>query len=259
MAEQRFLSWNVNGIRAIAAKADWHEWFEANPSCLIGLQETKAEPSQVPESVSQADGWNSYFSASKERKGYSGVAVLARNEPLAVMEELPQSPYNTEGRLLHLEYPAFHFLNVYFPNGGDENKRVPFKMGYYAAFLEYAQRLRQQKPIVVCGDFNTAHKAIDLARPKQNEKVTGFLPEERAWMDAFVEAGYVDTFRHVYGDKPDMYTWWSYKAAARPKNVGWRIDYFFVSAELVPAIRDAWIESAVYGSDHCPVGLALEL
>lgn len=259
MAQHRFLSWNVNGIRAISGKSEWESWFDGNPSTLIGLQETKAEPLQVPEHIRNAQDWHTYWSASKERKGYSGVAVFARTEPLKVFEELPLGPYNTEGRLLHLEYPEYHFLNVYFPNGGEENKRVPFKMGYYEAFLAYCQRLRQQKPLVICGDFNTAHKAIDLARPKENQKTTGFLPEERAWMDSFVEAGYVDTYRHVHGDTPDMYTWWSYKAAARPKNVGWRIDYFFVSAELVPAIRDAWIESHVYGSDHCPVGLLLEL
>jgi exodeoxyribonuclease-3 len=135
---------------------------------------------------------------------------------------------------------------------------VPYKRGFYDAVLDYAESLRAEKPIVVCGDFNPAHKAIDLARPKANEKNTGFLPEERAWMDRFVAAGYVDTFRHVHGDAPGQYTWWSYKTRARETNVGWRLDYFFVSAELVPAVRDAWIEASVGGSDHCPVGLALE-
>ncbi len=175
-----------------------------------------------------------------------------------------------EGRLLHLEFQDFHFFNGYFPNGGaeelDENgkptgrfKRVPYKMGFFEAFLNYAEACRKGKPIVVCGDFNIAHKPVDLARPRQNVKNTGFLPEERAFLDRFTALGYVDTFRKVHGDKPDQYSWWSYKARAREKNIGWRIDYFFVSEELAPAVSDAWIESDVRGSDHCPVGLALNL
>ena len=167
-------------------------------------------------------------------------------------------------------HPDHQLYQRYFPNGGaeelDENgkptgafKRVPYKMGYFEAFLAYAEECRKTKPIVVCGDFNIAHRPIDLARPRQNEKNTGFLPEERAFMDRFVAMGYVDTFRHVHGDAPDNYSWWSYKSRAREKNVGWRIDYFFVSQELAPAIRDAWIEQDVYGSDHCPVGLSLEV
>lgn len=160
---------------------------------------------------------------------------------------------------MHIEYPAFHFFNVYFPNGTKDDGRLAYKMGYYDAFLAHAEELRRTKPIVVCGDFNTAHRPIDLARPKANEENSGFLPIERAWVDRFIAAGYVDTFRHIHGDEPHQYSWWSYKQRARVNNVGWRIDYFFVSEELAPAIRDAWIENNVYGSDHCPVGLELAI
>lgn len=265
----RLASWNVNGFRAVSAKDDWC-WFANTEAQIVGLQETKAAPEQIAPELREPAGWHSAWSASVVKKGYSGVAVFSKLKPIAVTEELPDPAFQGEGRLLHVEYPWFHFFNVYFPNGGSEEvdeqgkatgryKRVPYKMGFFDAFLKRAQELRAHKPIVVCGDFNIAHTPIDLARPKQNEKVTGFLPEERAWLDAFTAAGYVDTFRHVHGPVPDKYSWWSYKAGARPKNVGWRLDYFFVSAELAPAIRDAWIESEVYGSDHCPVGLELEL
>ena len=254
----RMLSWNVNGIRAISAKPEWR-WFGNSTADIVALQETKAAPQQLVPEMQNPAGWHSAWSASVVKKGYSGVAVFSRQQALAVREELPQSAFQGEGRLLHLEYPHFHFLNVYFPNGGDENKRVPYKMAFYDAFLDFAQDLRASKPLVVCGDFNTAHTALDLARPKQNEGVTGFLPEERAWLDAFCAAGYVDSFRHVHGELAGAYSWWSYRMGARRSNVGWRIDYFFVSAELVPAIRNAWIESDVYGSDHCPVGLELEI
>ena len=254
----RMLSWNVNGLRAIAAKPEWI-WFKNTSADVVALQETKAAPEQLTPELRSPAGWHAGWSASVVKKGYSGVAALSRIEPLSIHEELPDPAFQGEGRLLHLEYPAFHFFAVYFPNGGEANKRVPYKLAFYDAFLRHAQALRRTKPIVVCGDFNTAHTEIDLARPKQNETVTGFLPEERAWMDAFVAAGYVDTFRHVHGDVTGAYTWWSYRMGARRTNVGWRIDYFFTSQELLPAIRNAWIEKDVYGSDHCPVGLELEL
>lgn len=209
------------------------------------------------------EGWNAEWLAAQVKKGYSGVAVFSRQkaalEPLAVHRELPDPRYQGEGRLLHIEYPAFHFFNVYFPNGTKDDGRLAYKMGYYDAFLAHAEELRRTKPIVVCGDFNTAHRPIDLARPKANEENSGFLPIERAWVDRFIAAGYVDTFRHIHGDEPHQYSWWSYKQRARVNNVGWRIDYFFVSEELAPAIRDAWIENNVYGSDHCPVGLELAI
>ena len=254
----RMVSWNVNGLRAVSAKPEW-SWFTNTTADIVALQETKAAPEQLTPELRAPAGWHAAWSVSVVKKGYSGVAVFSRLAPLRIHEELPDPDFRGEGRLLHVEYPAFHFFAVYFPNGGEENKRVPYKLAFYDAFLRHAQALRRTKPIVVCGDFNTAHTERDLARPKQNETVTGFLPEERAWMDAFVAAGYVDTFRHVHGDVAGAYTWWSYRMGARRTNVGWRIDYFFTSRELLPAIRNAWIETDVQGSDHCPVGLELEL
>ena len=254
----RMASWNVNGLRAISAKPEW-SWFRNTTADIVALQETKAAPEQLAPELRAPEGWHAGWSASVVKKGYSGVAVFSRIEPLHIREELPEPDFQGEGRFLHLEYPDFHLCAVYFPNGGEENKRVPYKLGFYDAFLRHAQNLRRTKPVVACGDFNTAHKEIDLARPRQNEGVTGFLPEERAWLDAFSAAGYVDSFRHVHGDVAGAYTWWSYRMGARRTNVGWRIDYFFTSRELLPAIRNAWIEKDVYGSDHCPVGLELEL
>lgn len=262
MALMRFVSWNVNGFRALCKKPEW-DWFRTTRADVVGLQETKADPSQVENDYLSPAGWNAWWAASTVKKGYSGVAVFSRVEPIRVEYELPDPDYQGEGRALHLEYPNFHYFNVYFPNGGEEVepgvfKRLSYKMGFFNAFLDYAQTLREDKPIVVCGDFNIAHRPIDLARPRENERNTGFLPEERAWLDNFVAAGYVDSFRQVHGDEAGAYSWWSYRMRARGKNVGWRIDYFFVSDELKYNIRDAWIESDVYGSDHCPVGLALE-
>lgn len=254
----KLVSWNVNGFRAVSAKPDW-SWFAATSADVVALQETKAEPAQIAEAHRTPAGWEAYWLASSVKRGYSGVAVFSKCPALKVESELPHTRFQGEGRCLHIEYPAFHFFNVYFPNGTRDDERLAYKMGYYDAFLEYAETLRREKPIVVCGDFNTAHRPIDLARPKANEQNSGFLPEERAWMDRFMAAGYVDTYRHVHGDVPAMYSWWSYKQRARENNVGWRIDYFFVSQELAPAIRDAWIEGDVYGSDHCPVGLELDV
>ena len=265
----KLVSWNVNGLRAVSAKPEWR-WFTESDAHVIGLQETKAQPEQLAPAVAHPEGWEAHWASSVVKKGYSGVAVFSKLKPLSVHAELPDAAWQGEGRLLHLEFPQFHFFNGYFPNGGaeelDENgkptgrfKRVPYKMGFFEAFLAHAESLRKSKPIVVCGDFNIAHKAVDLARPRQNERNTGFLPEERAFLDRFVQHGYVDSFRHVHGDVAGQYSWWSYKTRAREKNIGWRIDYFFVSEELLPSVRDAWIENHVHGSDHCPVGLELEL
>ncbi len=254
----RLYSWNVNGFRAMCAKEDW-SWFAKSKADVIGLQETKAELKQVPEEHREPFGYHSTWLSSVKKKGYSGVATFSRSAPLAVTLELPNPQFQGEGRLIHLELPNFHFFNIYFPNGQQNEERLAYKLGYYDAFLQYAEELRKSKPIVVCGDFNTAHTSIDLARPKENEGTSGFLPIERAWLDRFVAHGYQDTFRHVHGEKKDQYSWWSYRLKAREKNVGWRIDYFFVSSELTPYIADAWIEQDVHGSDHCPVGLELRL
>jgi exodeoxyribonuclease-3 len=264
----RLVSWNVNGLRAVAGRKDW-EWFARTDADVVALQETKARPEQLEPGLANPQGWHAWWSSSEAKKGYSGVAVFSRLQPVAAKAELPDARYVGEGRLLHLEFETFHFFNGYFPNGGAEVLdakgkptgdfvRLDYKMGFLDAFLKHAQACRAQKPVVVCGDFNIAHRPIDLARPEQNETSTGFLPVERAFLDRFTAEGYVDTFRHVHGDEPGQYSWWSYRGGARSRNVGWRLDYFFVSEELVPAVEDAWIENNVRGSDHCPVGLALK-
>ena len=262
MPNIRLVSWNVNGFRAVSAKPDW-QWFSTVTADVVALQETKANPEQIAKEQREPDGWDAHWLSSQVKKGYSGVVIFSRKrpevKPLHVEKELPDPAWQGEGRLLHIEYPSFHFFNVYFPNGTKDDDRLNYKMGYYDAFLAYSEELRRNKPIVVCGDFNTAHRAIDLAHPKANEDHSGFLPIEREWMDKFIAAGYVDTFRAVHGDIPGQYSWWSYKQRARAKNVGWRIDYFFVSSELAANVRDAWIETDVFGSDHCPVGLELAL
>ncbi|MBG0777999.1 MAG: exodeoxyribonuclease III [Desulfovibrionaceae bacterium] len=252
-------SWNVNGFRAVAKKGFW-DWFNETRADVVSLQETKAHPDQIAEPEKYPDGYASHWNACKTKKGYSGTCVFFRDPqaaPLTISEGLPDAAYQGEGRCIHLEYEKFHFFNIYFPNGQKDDERLAYKLGYYDAFLAYAEQLRKSKPIVVCGDFNTAHKEIDLARPKENRETSGFLPIECAWLDTFTNHGYLDTFR-LFEPGPDHYTWWTYRFGARERNVGWRIDYFFVSKELRPNVKRAWIESDVMGSDHCPLGLELE-
>lgn len=250
-------SWNVNGFRAAVNKNFW-DWFKAADADVVALQETKAHPDQLDAADREPEGYHSFWNASTVKKGYSGVACFSKTSPLSQSTGLPDERFKGEGRSILLEYPDFYFFNIYFPNGQKDDDRLNFKMGYYDAFLDYAEELRKTKPIVVCGDFNTAHKPIDLARPKENEKTSGFLPIERAWLDTFIERGYVDTLR-MFTDAGQLYSWWSFRANARAKNVGWRIDYFFVSEELRDKVARAWIEPEVMGSDHCPVGLELKL
>ena len=253
----RLYSWNVNGFRAVLGKG-FREWLERTAPDVLGLQEVKAEEGQVGDDR-HFDGYRCFWNAARSKKGYSGTACYTRREPLAAHFGLPDARFQGEGRVIRLEFEHFHYFNVYFPNGQMSQERLDFKMGFYEAFLAHAQDLRRDKPIVVCGDFNTAHREIDLKNPKANENTSGFLPIERAWMDRFVDHGYVDTFRHCRGDVTDAYSWWTYRFGARSRNVGWRIDYFFVSEELRGAVRDAWNDADVQGSDHCPVGLRLEL
>ncbi len=255
----KLLSWNVNGLRSTSGKPGFWEWFNSSRGDLIAFQETKAAPEQLGDELLNPGHYLSYWSASEVKKGYSGVVTYSLAAPVKHVEELPEEAFQGEGRLIHLEMPSFHFFNVYFPNGKKDQKRLDYKMAYYEAFLNQAQKLRKDKPIVVCGDFNTAHREIDLARPKDNEDISGFLPIERAWMDKFLAAGYLDTYRLIHGPDEVGYTWWSQRTGARATNVGWRIDYFFVSAELKDAVKRAWIEPEVTGSDHCPIGLELAL
>jgi len=251
----RIISWNVNGVRAIQKKG-FIDWLHEESPDILCLQETKGHPDQLDAKLLAPDGYKTYWSAA-EKKGYSGTAIFTKKEPKAVREGLGVREFDTEGRTLAADYGDFILFNIYFPNGGHGNKRVPFKMAFYDAFLKKAKALiNKGRKVIVCGDVNTAHTEIDLARPKQNEKNTGFLPEERAWVTKFIENGFVDTFRHFHKDG-GHYTWWDYKTRARERNIGWRIDYFFTSQNLLPNLKNAFILDEVLGSDHCPVGIEL--
>jgi len=250
-------SWNVNGIRAIQKKG-FLDWLYAAQPDILCVQETKAEPDQLDAELRQPDGYTSYWTHSTGRKGYSGVAIYSKIAPLSVRAGFGVPEYDAEGRTLVADYGDFVLLGAYFPNGGQENQRVPFKMAYKAAFLEYIERLRAAgRSVIFCGDVNTAHREIDLARPKQNQTTTGFLPEERAWLDAVAAAGYLDTFRLLHPNATGAYSWWPFWRSARERNVGWRIDYFFVTPDLRERIIAAQIHPDVLGSDHCPVSLTL--
>ncbi len=251
----RLLSWNVNGYRAVLKK-DFAGFLAGYGADLLGLQEVKACPDQLTEADRAPAGYKSAWNCA-ERKGYSGVAVFYKKEPLAVTNGFGIKKFDCEGRVITLEYPGFYFLNVYFPNGGQGPERIKYKLEFYDAFLEHIEGLRKKgKAVIFCGDVNTAHKEIDLARPKENEKNTGFLPEERAWLDKITGLGWTDTFRKFHPE-PAQYTWWDYKTRARERNVGWRIDYFFINSEKAGLVKDAFILPDVQGSDHCPLGIQL--
>ncbi len=251
----RLISWNVNGIRAVQKKG-FISWVMREDPDVLCLQETKAEKSQLDDELVNIPGYASLW-CSAEKKGYSGVAVYTKQAPVSVAYGLGVPEFDSEGRTLVVDLGAFVLFNIYFPNGGAGNKRVPFKLAFYDAFLKKAEKLRKAgRHLVICGDVNTAHAEIDLSRPKENQKNTGFLPEERAWVTKFLSAGYVDTFRHFYKDG-GHYSWWDYKTAARERNIGWRIDYFFVDQGFLPQVKDAFILKDVLGSDHCPVGLLI--
>jgi exodeoxyribonuclease III len=253
MDKIRILSWNVNGIRAVHKKG-FLEWFKSDNPDILCIQETKATRKQVPPDLRNVEGYHVYFNQA-ERKGYSGTALYTRIKPEKVDYGLKIDKFDLEGRTIIADYGDFILFNVYFPNGKMSPERLQYKMDFYDAFLEYADKLKEDgRNIVVCGDVNTAHQAIDLARPKENEKISGFLPEERAWIDKFLSHGYVDTFRE-FNKEENQYTWWSYRTRARERNVGWRLDYFFVNQEFTKQVESSYILSEVMGSDHCPVGI----
>ena len=242
-------------MRAVAKKG-FLEWLDSELPDILCLQETKARPSQLPPNIRRIDGYYSYFSAA-ERKGYSGVALYSKVQPKEVRYGFGINRFDHEGRILIAFFDDFVLFNIYFPNGNSSDERLQYKMDFYEAFLEYTQELRKEGySVIVCGDLNTAHKAIDIARPKQNEKRSGFLPVEREWIDKFLSHGFVDTFR-LFNENEGNYTWWDLKTRARDRNVGWRLDYFFVSADLKQSVKEAFILSEVTGSDHCPIGLGL--
>lgn len=253
------VSWNVNGLRSLEKNGYWEAFLHATKPDIFCLQETKAAPEQVPDTMRDGTGFSSFFSSSRIKKGYSGVALYSKVEPLKVIYGMDIKEFDQEGRLIGAEYEDFWLLNAYFPNGGQGPERLDYKMRFYDAFLAYAEKLRKEKPVLFCGDVNTAHEAIDLARPKENEGNTGFLPEERAWIDEVVTAGYVDSFRHFHPHVTNAYTYWDMKTRSRDRNVGWRIDYFFVANEYIKHVRKAEIHTDIYGSDHCPLSITLSL
>ncbi len=254
---KKLISWNVNGLRAIARKGFLDIISELDPDILC-LQEIKAEKDQLPKTIQNIDGYHSFFNPSRSKKGYSGTAIYTKEEPLSLVNGLGEEIFDQEGRIQLAEYKDFYLYNIYYPNGQRDLGRLQYKLDFYDYFLKHAtEMMAEGKSIIVCGDVNTAHFAIDLARPKENEKNTGFLPEERAWLDRFVESGLIDTFR-VFNHEAEHYTWWDYKTKARERNVGWRIDYFYISPDLRSRLIDAEILSEYYGSDHCPISILLK-
>lgn len=254
----KLTSWNVNGIRAVSKKDGFKEWFSNNDADIINLQETRAHKEQFPKNLVDVDGFHSYFTAA-EKKGYSSVATYSKIEPTEVYHGLGYPEIDSEGRIVRLDFEEFSLFNIYFPNSGSKAKRLDFKIEFCNNLLNNLIELKDEgRNIVVTGDFNIAHKEIDLARPDANHESAGFLPEERQWFSELLDAGFVDTFR-IFNQDGENYTWWSYRTRARERNVGWRLDYFVVNKEFEKKVISAGIESDVMGSDHCPVTLELDL
>lgn len=254
----KLISWNVNGIRASQKKGALPEVFKLNAD-IIGIQETKSVPEQLTEDITSPKGYFSYFDSAKVRKGYSGVAVYTKVKPEKIEYGLGKDEYDEEGRCLTLHFKDFAFVTAYFPNGGRDADHFQFKLRYYDMFLKHVQKLEKKYgKVVFCGDLNVAHNEIDLARPKENSDQIGFLPIERAWVDRVEVAGFIDTFRKLH-PKEVKYSWWDQKTSSRDRNVGWRIDYFFVNQDLGKYVKKAEILNEVMGSDHCPVSLEIAL
>lgn len=254
----RLVCWNVNGLRAIVRKG-FLEWITKENADIVCIQETKASEDQVPPEVKNVPGYYAYFTSPRDKKGYSGVALFTKEKPKGVRYGFGIERFDTEGRTIVADYGKFVLLNIYFPNGKMSQERLDYKMAFYDAFLDYVDGLRKAgKKVVVCGDVNTAHTELDIARPKENAKKSGFLPMEREWMDRFEAHGYIDTFR-VFEKEGDHYSYWDIKTGARERNVGWRIDYFYIGDDLRKNLKGAFIEADVMGSDHCPVGIELKI
>jgi len=253
----KIFCWNVNGIRAIEKKG-FHKWIKKASPDVLCLQETKAQEDQLEDSLKKIDKYLAYF-FSAERKGYSGVATYTRIKPLNVNKGFGRQMFDNEGRVIEAEFDKFTLFNVYFPNGGRGEERIQYKLDFYDELFFHIEKIRKRKKnIIVCGDYNTAHKEIDLARPKDNEKNTGFLPIEREWIDKIINLGYIDIFRE-YNKDPGWYTYWDFVTFARERNVGWRIDYFFVSNEMRSMVTNTKIHTNVMGSDHCPIELDIKI
>ena len=252
----KIFSWNVNGLRAVVKKG-FFEWLKLEAPDVVCLQEIKARVEDLDENLLNPKGYHVVWNPA-ERKGYSGVAVFMKKKPAVIHRGMGIERFDSEGRIIRVEFKDFDLLNVYFPNGTSGSERLQYKMDFYDAFLDHCEDLRGKgKELVITGDVNTAHKPIDLKNPKANEKNSGFLPEEREWIDKFIKHGYVDSFR-AFNQQPDQYTWWSYRFNVRAKNIGWRIDYFFVTEGLMKKVKDSFITPEVMGSDHCPIGLDIK-
>jgi exodeoxyribonuclease-3 len=258
----RILSWNVNGIRAVE-KRDFTGWLAGESPDALCVQETKARPEQLSEGLrNPRDGqgrlYHSYW-ASADKAGYSGVAIYSREEPLD-LKPLGVKDFDGEGRVLQAVYRDFVLISAYFPNSQDAGARLPYKLAFCAAILKHCKKLvKNGTHFVLCGDYNIAHTPIDLARPKENEGSAGYLPEERDWMDRFTQAGFVDTFRHFHPGEGGHYSWWSYRANARVRNIGWRLDYHCVDPAFLPQVKQSIIRGDVTGSDHCPVEIEIDI
>lgn len=251
---KKFISWNVNGLRACIKKEAFYEFVNKEQPDALALQETKLQEGQITVDL---PGYDQYWNYA-EKKGYSGTALFVKEKPLSVSYGLGIEEHDHEGRVITLEYPDFYLITVYTPNSKQQLERLAYRMNWEDDFLAYIKRLDEQKPVILCGDLNVAHEEIDLKNPKTNHKNAGFTDEERAKMTALLGSGFTDTFRYFYPDKEQIYSWWSYRFHAREKNAGWRIDYFIVSNSLQSRIKDAIIYTDVMGSDHCPVGLLIE-
>jgi exodeoxyribonuclease-3 len=256
----KLISWNVNGIRAVLKK-EFFKSFKQIDGDIFAVQETKLQESQLTEEMKNIEEYGSYWSFATVKKGYSGVGTYTRVQPKRVNCDIGISKFDEEGRIIEMDFGDFIFFNVYFPNGQMSEERLQYKLDFYQEFFKYTDAYKKKgRSLIITGDYNTAHNEIDLKNPKANENTSGFLRIERDWLDRIIENGYVDTFRHFYPDTV-KYSWWTYRFKARERNIGWRIDYFFVTKDIIDKgwIKEAFIDNHIFGSDHCPIGIVLEI
>jgi len=256
----KLISWNVNGLRAVMQK-DFLGSFRKLDADVVAIQETKLQQAHLDEKMTHIAGYESVWSHCEVKKGYSGVGAYSRVVPVNARSGFGEERFDAEGRVIEMDFGGFLFFNVYFPNGQMSEERLQYKLDFYEAFFAYTDACRRSgKSVVICGDYNTAHNEIDLADPKANANTSGFLRIERDWLDRIVKSGYVDTFRRFHPETV-KYSWWTYRFKARERNIGWRIDYFFVSSDLIEngCVKEAFIDNGIFGSDHCPIGLIVEI
>jgi len=252
----KIISWNVNGLRAVTKK-EFFPLLKSIDADVYCFQETKAQDDQVQEALLPVTDYHLY-SSSAIRKGYSGTAILTKQQPISITTGMGIEEHDMEGRIIATEFPDFYIIDVYVPNSGAELARLDYRQNWDKDLYDYLKKMEQHKPVIICGDFNVAHEPIDIARPKENyNKAAGYTQKEIDGMDRFLQGGFVDTFRHFYPDKKEAYSWWSYRFGAKAKNIGWRIDYFLISQSLLPQLKEAFILKEIEGSDHCPVGIVI--